>query len=83
MKGRDSQLRAQFEKITIGMSGATVRDLMAAQPDVIRENLWAFKLSRESDTATEIQWTLLVMFKDGKVSKTDTSYTCVYRTLRE
>ena len=83
MEDRDSQLRAQFEKITIGMSRATVRDLMEAQPDVIRENLWGFKLSRASDTRTEIDWTFLVVFKDGKVSKMDMSYTCVYWTLRE
>ena len=81
MEERDLRLRAQFEKITVGMSRATVRDLMEAQPDIVRENLWGFKLSSASDTLTEIHWTLLVVFNEGKVSETDTSYTCLYRTL--
>ena len=83
MEDRDLQLRAQFEKITIGMSPDMVRGLMKAQPEVIRENLWGFKLSPASDTFEEINWTLLVAFNEGKVSETDTSYTCLYRTRKK
>ena len=83
MEERDARLRAQFESITVGMSRAEVRDMMGIEPQIKRDTFWGFKLSRASDTSTEIDWTLLVVFENGKVSKKSTSYTCVYRTLRE
>jgi hypothetical protein len=48
MEKRDARLRAQFKKITIGMSAGQVRDVMGTEPQVSRDNVWQFKLSRDS-----------------------------------
>ena len=65
-----ARLRAQFKKITVGMSPAQVRDLMGTEPDVSRGNVWQFKLSRASDRWGERDWTLAVRFENGTVSET-------------
>jgi hypothetical protein len=74
----DEELRSRFEKIEIGMSRAEVREIMGDKPEVIREDLWGFKLSWASDTGPEINWVLLVAFEDGEVSGKETSYTCIH-----
>jgi len=83
MKKRDAQLRSQFEKIQVGMSPQEVRTTMGTEPQIKRDRLWGFKLSRASDTDAEINWTLLVAFENGKVKSKQTTNTCIYRTERK
>jgi len=60
-----------------------VQTIMGIEPQVKRDGLWRFKLSRASNTDTEIDWTLLVTFENRKVKSKQTTYTCLHRTDRE
>jgi len=82
MKKVDEALVSQFKGIKTGMSPAQVRDIMGVEPEVIRDNLWHFKLSRASDTPEEIDWRLIVRFENGLVADTQITYTCLHREPR-
>ncbi|MHC5038779.1 MAG: hypothetical protein ACYTHM_15835 [Planctomycetota bacterium] len=82
MEERDAQLRARFKEVKEGMSPAAVRRIMGVEPKALRPGFWGFELTRASDTATERDLILLVTFEGGKVTKTEVSYTCIYRVPR-
>ena len=82
LQATDAELRSRFAELKTGMTTSQVRARMGVEPQVKRGDLWEFRLSRASDTPEEIDWKLLVAFKDDALTKTEIVYTCIYRKER-
>jgi hypothetical protein len=78
MQERDALLRERHKRILVDMTPEEVEEVMGVEPRIVRESVWGFDLSPASNTSTEVDWVLLVAFSDGRVSRTQVTYTCIY-----
>ena len=72
MRGRDGRLWSRFQAIRDGMARSQVRELMEADPDIETVNTWTYKVFWSLPHAPDrAGWSLVVSFKNGRVTKTD------------